>query len=195
MDRRIPMSQLIAGLIIFLGVHSVSIVNEPWRDTMADRLRVWTWKGIYSIIALAGLVLIIRGYGEARADVVELYSTPAWLQHISILILIPVFPLLVGAYVPGRIKAAVGHPMLLATKLWAAAHLIANGTLADLVLFGSFLMWVFADLLSVSKRQPRQIPGAPPSRFNDWIAVVVGLVLYFAFLFWLHEIFFGVSPI
>jgi uncharacterized membrane protein len=189
------MSQLIAGIIIFLGVHSISIVNEPWRDKMAERLGVWTWKGIYSIIALVGLVLIIRGYGEARIDVVELYLTPVWLQNISTLILIPVFPLLVAAYVPGRIKAAVGHPMLLATKLWAAAHLIANGTLADVVLFGTFLLWVFVDLLSVSKRQPRQIPGAPPSKFNDWIAVVTGLALYLAFLFWFHEMLFGVSPV
>ncbi|MBT8353592.1 MAG: NnrU family protein [Desulfofustis sp.] len=188
------MTQMIAGIIIFLGVHSISIINEAWRDKMAERLGGWSWKGIYSIIALMGLILLIRGYGEARTDVVEVYYTPVWLQNISLIILIPVFPLLVGTYVPGRIKAAVEHPMLLATKLWAAAHLLANGTLADLVLFGSFLLWVFADLLSVSKRQPRQIPGAPPSRFNDWIAVIVGLALYLAFLFWLHEMLFGVSP-
>lgn len=189
------MTQLLAGLVIFLGVHSISIVNEPWRDQMAERLGKWTWKGIYSLIALAGLILIIRGYGEARTDGLQLYYTPVWLQHISLILLLPVFPLLVGAYVPGRIKAAVEHPMLLAAKLWAAAHLLANGSAADLVLFGSILLWVFADLLSVSKRQPRQIPGAPPSRFNDWIAVVVGLALYLAFLFWLHEALFGVSPV
>ena len=195
MDRRCTMSQLIAGIVLFFGIHSISIVNEPWRDKMADRLGLWTWKGIYSIIALGGLLLIIRGYGDARTQVVELYYTPVWLQHISLLLLIPVFPLLISAYVPGRIKATVKHPMLLATKLWAAAHLLANGTLADLVLFGSFLLWVFADLLSVSKRQPRQIPGAPPSKFNDWIAIVVGLALYIAFFLWLHERLFGVSPI
>jgi uncharacterized membrane protein len=189
------MSQLLAGIIIFLGVHSISIVNEPWRNKMAERLGVWTWKGVYSIIALVGLILIIRGYGEALTEVVELYYTPVWLQHISLILLIPVFPLLIGAYVPGRIKATVEHPMLLATKLWAAAHLLANGALADVVLFGSFLLWVFADLLSVSKRQPRQIPGAPPSKFNDWIAIVVGLALYLAFLLWLHELLFGVSPV
>ncbi len=189
------MGQLIAGLIIFLGIHSISIVNEPWRDKMTERLGVWSWKGIYSLIALAGLILIIRGYGEARTEVVELYYTPVWLQHLSLFILIPVFPLLVAAYVPGRITATVGHPMLLATKLWAAAHLLANGTLADLVLFGSFLLWVFADLLSVSKRQPRQIPGAPPSKFNDWIAIVAGLILYIVFVLWLHELLFGVSPL
>ena len=85
--------------------------------------------------------------------------------------------------------------MLLATKLWAAAHLLANGTLADVVLFGSILLWVFADLLSLSKREPRQIPGAPPARYNDLIALVVGFGLYIAFLFWLHEPLFGVTPL
>lgn len=189
------MAQLITGLLIFLGVHCVSIVNEGWRDKMAERLGVWTWKGIYSMISLVGLIMIIRGYGNARAEMIELYITPAWLQHIALVLMIPVFPLLVGAYVPGRIKATVGHPMLLAAKIWAAAHLLANGTLADLLLFGSFLLWVFADLLSVSKRQPRQIPGAPPSRYNDWIAVTVGLGLYLAFVVKLHEMLFGVPVV
>ena len=189
------MAQLIGGVLIFLGVHSISIVNEQWRDRMAERLGVWTWKGIYSLVALAGLVMIIRGYGDARADVIELYITPAWLQHISIVLLIPVFPLLVAAYLPGRIKAITQHPMLLATKLWAAAHLLANGTLADVVLFGSILLWVFADLLSLSRREPRQIPGAPPARYNDLIAVVVGLCLYVAFFFRLHELLFGIAPL
>lgn len=189
------MTQLIAGLVIFLGVHSISIVNEQWRDRTAEQLGVWTWKGIYSLVALIGLIMIIRGYGDARAEVIELYLTPAWLQHISLVLLIPVFPLLVAAYLPGRIKKIVQHPMLLATKLWAAAHLLANGTLADVVLFGSILLWVFADLLSLSKREPRQIPGAPPARYNDLIALVVGLGLYIAFLFWLHEPLFGVTPL
>ena len=189
------MTQLIVGLVIFLGVHSISIVNEQWRDRMAERLGVWTWKGIYSLVALIGLIMIIRGYGDARADVIELYLTPAWLQHISLVLLIPVFPLLVAAYLPGRIKKIVHHPMLLATKLWAAAHLLANGTLADVVLFGSILLWVFADLLSLSKREPRQIPGAPPARYNDLIALVAGLGLYIAFLFWLHEPLFGITPL
>lgn len=187
------MVQLIIGLFIFLGVHSISIINEPWRNKVADRLGTWTWKGIYSLVSLVGLIMIIRGYGDARTETIELYFTPTWLQHISLVLMIPVFPLLVGAYVPGRIKAAVGHPMLLAIKLWASAHLLANGGLADLVLFGSFLLWVFADLLSVSRRQPRQLPGAPESKYNDWIAVAAGLGLYLAFVFYLHEKVAGVA--
>jgi len=189
------MAQLIAGLAIFLGIHSISIVNEPWRDKVAERFGVWTWKGVYSLAALVGLILIVRGYGDARADVIELYLTPAWLRHVSLILMLPVFPLLVAAYAPGRIKAIIKHPMLLATKLWAAAHLLANGTLADVVLFGSFLLWVFADLLSVSKRKPRQIPGAPPAKYNDAIALVVGLGFFIAFVFGFHELLFGVAPI
>lgn len=189
------MTQLIIGLFIFLGVHSISIVNERWRNEMTERLGVWGWKGIYSAIALMGLILIIRGYSDARSAVIELYLTPAWLQHTALVLMIPVFPLLIAAYFPGRIKAAVHHPMLLASKLWAAAHLLANGTLADLVLFGSFLMWVFADMLSVSRRDTRPLPGAPPSKFNDWIATTGGLALYLAFIFWIHERLFGVAPV
>lgn len=189
------MTQLLGGLVIFLGVHSISIVNEPWRDRMVERLGVWTWKGIYSLAALVGLLMIIRGYGEARADVIELYHSPTVLRYISLVLLIPVFPLLVAAYLPGRIKATVHHPMLLAVKLWAAAHLLVTGTVANVVLFGSILLWAFADLLSVSKREPRQIPGAPPARYNDLIAVAVGLSLYIAFLFWLHELLFGIVPL
>lgn len=189
------MPQLLAGLALFLGVHSISIVNEPWRDRVAERFGVWTWKGIYSLATLIGLILIVRGYGDARADTIELYLTPAWLQHVSLLLLIPVFPLLVAAYVPGRLKATFRHPMLLAAKLWAAAHLLANGRLADVVLFGSILLWIFADLLSVSRRQPRKIPGLPPARYYDVIAVVVGLGLYLGFIFGVHELLFGVAPI
>ena len=189
------MNQLITGLVIFLGIHSISIINERFRDKMADRLGIWTWKGIYSFIALVGLILIVRGYAEARIEGTELYLTPTWLQHVSLLLLLPVFPLLIGAYLPGRIKEVVQHPMLLASKLWALAHLLSNNTLADLVLFGSFLVWVFADLLSVQRRQPRPLPGAPPSKYNDWIAVGLGLALYLAFILGIHELLFGVAPL
>lgn len=189
------MVQMIFGLFIFLGVHSISIVNESWRNRMAERLGTWTWKGIYSLAALVGLVMIIRGYGAARGEFAELYVTSNWLQHISLILLIPVFPLLVGAYFPGRIKAVVGHPMLLATLLWTVGHLLVNGTLADLVLFGSILVWGFIDLWSLSRREPRQIPGAPESKVNDWIAVIIGLALYLAFILNLHELLFGVTPL
>jgi uncharacterized membrane protein len=189
------MGVLIIGLVIFLGAHSVSIVSEPWRDRMAARMGEWTWKGIYSVIALVGLVLIIWGYGLARQHPTILYVPPVWLRHLSILLLVPVFPLLLAAYLPGRIKAATKHPMLLATKLWAAAHLLANGMLADVFLFGGFLVWAVVDRISMKHRTQRPVPSAPPSKVNDIIAIVAGLALYVAFVFWLHAWLFGVSPL
>lgn len=189
------MGILLLGLVIFFAVHSVSIVNEPWRNRMAASMGEWTWKGVYAVVALAGLVLIIWGYGLARQDPVALYTPPLWLRHLSILLLVPVFPLLLAAYLPGRIKAATKHPMLLATKLWAVAHLLANGMLADVFLFGGFLVWAVVDRVSMKHRTQRPVPSAPPSKVNDIIAIVAGLVLYVAFVLWLHAWLFGVSPI
>ena len=189
------MSTLIIGLVIFLGVHSISIVSPSWRNRMVDQMGEWPFKGLYSLIAIIGFVLIVRGYGEARLDPVVLYIPPTWLRHLALLLLLPVFPLFLATYLPGRIKTAVGHPMLAATKLWAFAHLLANGNLADLILFGSLLLWAIVDRISMKWRQPRAIPAAPLSRQNDRIAVVGGLALYAAFVLWLHEWLFGVPPI
>ena len=189
------MSILIAGLVIFFAVHSVSIFKEPWRDSMVAKLGEWPWKVVYSVVAIIGFVLIVWGYGLARFDPVVLYSPSMWLRHVSILILVPVFPLLLATYLPGRIQSMTRHPMLVATKLWAVAHLLANGTLADVLLFGSFLVWAVIDRISMKRRTHHFIPGALPSRFNDIIAVLLGLVLYAAFVLWLHMWLIGVSPI
>ncbi len=186
---------LLLGLLIFFTSHSVSIVNEPWRNRMVAKLGEERWMGLYSLAAIVGFLLIIWGYGLARYDPVVLYSPPAWMRHISILLLIPVFPLLLATYFPGRIKAATKHPMLLATKLWAFAHLLANGMLADVVLFGAFLAWAVVDRISMKRQTERAIPGLPPAKMNDVIAVVAGLALYVAFVLWLHNWLIGVSPI
>ena len=188
------MGVLLIGLVVFFAVHCVSIVNEPWRDRMVARIGEWPWKGIYSLVAIVGFVLIVWGYGLARGDPVVLYTPPMWLRHVTLLLLIPVFPLLLATYFPGRIQAATKHPMLVATKLWAVAHLLANGTLADVLLFGSFLAWAVVDRISMKRRTQRSIPGAPPSKVNDIIAVVLGLALYAAFVLWLHTWLIGISP-
>ena len=189
------MSVLVAGLLLFLGVHSVSIVSAPWRDRMAARLGEAGWQGLYGLVALAGLALVVWGYGLARAAPVILYTPPVGLRHVALLLMVFVFPLLLAAYLPGRIQTLTRHPMLLATKLWATAHLLANGSLADVLLFGSFLAWAVADRISLKHRAPRPVPGAPPGKANDLLAVVGGLGLYVAFLFWLHPLLFGVSPL
>ncbi len=186
---------LVIGLILFFAVHSIAIVKPVWRDRMAATLGEWPWKGLYSLVSLAGLVLIVWGYGLARQDPVFLYIPPVWLHHVALLLLIFAFPLLLATYLPGRIQTMTKHPMLVATKLWALAHLLANGTLADVLLFGSFLVWAVVDRISLKRRTPPAVLGAPPSRFNDAIAVGGGLALYAAFLLGLHAWLFGVSPI
>jgi len=189
------MEMLVIGLVLFLGIHTVSIVAPRWRDGQVARLGEGPWKGIYSVVSAIGFALLIYGYGAARQNPVVLYTPPTALRHLALLLMLPVFPLLVAAYVPGRIKAMTKHPMLLATKFWALAHLLANGTLADVLLFGGFLAWAVADRISVKRRPARPIPGAPPRPYNDVIVVVIGLALYALFVMGAHRWLFGVSPL
>src|SRR5262245_54032384 len=125
---------LIVGLVIFLGAHSVRIFAEEWRARQIERLGHQPWKGLYSLVSVAGFALIVWGYGLAREHPVSLWNPPAWTRHVAALLTIITFVLWTAAYVPGnRIKAALGHPMILGVKVWALAHLISNGRLADVV--------------------------------------------------------------
>lgn len=189
------MSLLILGLVLFLGIHSVSIVAAGWRNAVVARRGEATWKGLYALVAAVGLVLIVVGYGQARQSPIVLYTPPAALRHVALLLMLPVFPLLLAAYLPGRLQRAAKHPMLAAVKFWALAHLLANGTAADVLLFGGFLAWAVADRISLKHRAQRPVPGAPPSAANDLIAVVAGLALYALFLFRAHLWMIGVSPL
>jgi uncharacterized membrane protein len=184
------MTLLILGLVVFLGIHSVSIVAPTWRDAMAARNEV-AWKLIYSLIAAAGLVLIVVGYGQARVSPVVLYAPPTGLRHAAMALLLPVFVLLLAAYLPGRVKTLTRHPMLVATKLWAVAHLLANGNGADVLLFGSFLAWAVLCRISLKRRAPRAVPALPSGPLNDVIAVLGGLALYALMLLWGHRLLIG----
>jgi uncharacterized membrane protein len=186
------MLKLVAGLVIFLGVHSIAIFAGGWRERMVGRLGPLAWKGLYTAASLVGFVLLVGGYAQARLDPVVLYQPPYWLRHVAMLLLLPMFPLLLSAYLPGRIKAAVKHPMLTATKAWALSHLLVNGMLADVLLFGGFLAWAVLDRISVGKRPQPAPRAAPASMRNDVIAVVGGLVLYAVFLKWAHGLLIGV---
>lgn len=186
---------LIIGLLLFFAVHSISIVNESWRDTLVNKMGEKGYKGAYSLLSFIGFGLIVWGYGLARADPVLLYIPPLWLRHIAFLLLIPVFPLLFAVYLPGKIKAKLKHPMLVAIKLWALAHLMANGMLADLLLFAGFLIWAIIDRISVKKRIERAVPILATGKYNDLIAIVAGLSLYLGFLFGLHYWLIGVPLI
>ena len=186
---------LLIGLVLFLGIHSVSIVAPTWRDAQVAQRGEPTWKGIYSVASGLGLVLLVVGYGMARQSPLLLYTPPAALRHLALLLMLPVFPLLLAAYLPGRIKTAAKHPMLLAVKFWAVAHLLANGNLADVLLFGGFLAWAVADRISLKRRPVRVVPGAAARPANDLIAVAGGLALYAVTVLGLHRWLIGVAPI
>jgi uncharacterized membrane protein len=189
------MALLLIGLVLFLGIHSVSIVAEGWRQRTMRSIGMGPWKGLYALISLAGFVLIVYGYAAARQHPIVLYTPPVWTRHLALLLMLPVFPLIFAAYLPGRIKATLKHPMLAATKFWALAHLLANGTLADALLFGGFLAWAVADRISFKKRTQPDLRTAPPSRYNDLIAVLIGLLAYWGFAKWLHLYLIGVYPL
>jgi uncharacterized membrane protein len=190
------MSLLILGLVLFLGVHSIAIVSPGLRGRAVQGMGEGAWKGLYALVSVAGFVLICYGFGLARQMPVILYSPPVWLRHVALLVMLPVFPLLIAAYLPGRIKTAAKHPMLAAVKFWALAHLLASGSLADVLLFGGFLVWAVMDRISFKRRPaPQALRTAAPSRWNDVIAVVLGLSIYALLIVWAHVRLFGVSPL
>ena len=196
------MAVLILGLVIFLGVHCLSIVSPDGRNRLAQRLGEGAFKGLYALVAMAGFVLIVWGYGLSREAPVMLYALPAGFRHLAALLMLPVFVLLFAAYLPGRIQRAAKHPMLVAVKLWALSHLLAQsvtgGSLADVLLFGGFLAWAVADRISLKRRAAagglRAVPALPASRANDYIALAGGLVVYVVFVVWLHQAWIGVRP-
>ncbi|MGC1520787.1 MAG: NnrU family protein [Steroidobacteraceae bacterium] len=189
------MSILILGIAVFLGMHSISIVTPGLRARIVASMGPNRWRGVYSLVSAAGFVLILYGFHLARQAPVVLYVPPAWMRHVTFLLMLPVFPLILAAYLPGRIKTAMKHPMLAAVKFWAFAHLLSNGLLADVLLFGAFLVWAICDRISLKRRPQQTIGTAPQARFNDLIAVIAGLALYVFFILWAHVRLFGDSPL
>ena len=191
------MTVLIAGLILFLGVHSTRIVADGWHARMVGRLGEGAWKGLYSLVSVAGFALLIWGYGIARQQPVVLWSPPVGTRHVAALLMVFSFILLAATYVPRNgIKARLHHPMVLAVKTWAVAHLLANGNLADVLLFGAFLVWA-----ALSFRAARQRDRAARTVYADGtasgtaITVIVGLAAWAGFTFWAHAWLIGVHPL
>ena len=191
------MLTLIAGLILFLGVHSVRIFADDWRTRQQQKWGADAWRGVYAVLSLAGLMLVIYGFGQVRNEPVWLWIPPLGMRHAASLLNLFGFILLAAAYVPGNaIKARVYHPMVAGVKLWAVAHLMANGNLGHLVLFGSFLAWAVLDFISARKRDRRNPPSsAPVTKLSaTLITVVVGVVAWLVFAFWLHGLLIGIKP-
>ncbi|MGB3449443.1 MAG: NnrU family protein [Giesbergeria sp.] len=190
------MSLLILGLVLFLGVHSVRIVADGWRTRMRERLGEGRWKGLYSLLSFAGLIFIVWGYGLARQDPMVLWAPPVAMRHAASLLTLAAFILLVAAYVPrNAFKARLHHPMVLSVKVWALAHLLSNGNLADVLLFGGFLLWAVLDFRAARLRDRAQGTAHPSGTLaGTAMTVVLGLVAWAAFAFWGHALLIGVSP-
>lgn len=185
---------LIAGLIVFLGVHSVRAVAPAFRDRMIAERGEGPWKGIYSAVAVIGLVLLIWGYGQARPDAPFFYEPPFWMRHVVILLMWIAMILLVATYAPtGHIKARIKHPMITAVKVWAVAHLLANGDLATIVLCLAFLGWAVRVRIAEKRRGDPVFDKV--TILGDIIAVVAGTAITLWFIYQLHAWLFGVSPL
>ena len=190
------MPVLILGLLIFLGMHSLRIFANDWRDRQIARLGTKRWKGLYALVSIIGFVLICWGFGLARQHPVPLYVPPLPLRHLNALFTLIAFVLFFAARVPrNRIKAKLHHPQLLAVKVWAFGHLLATGMLHDVLLFGAFLLWAIV-LFAVSRRRDRLAGTTYPAGTlkGDIVTVVIGVVVWALFAFWLHLWLIGVNP-
>ena len=190
------MVYLIAGLLIFLGVHSVRIVADGWRARTLQRVGERVFKGGYTLSSLIGLGLIIYGFGVARETPIMLWIPPVGMRHAAALFTLLAFVLLAAAYVPrNAIKARLHHPMVLGVKSWALGHLLTTGSVAHLLLFGSFLAWGVLDFMAASRRDRAAGTQYPPGTLaGTAITVVVGVAAWVAFAFKLHGLLIGIRP-
>ena len=189
------MALLFLGLLIFLGGHSLRICAGGWRDRQIARLGEKRWKGLYTLAAFVGFGLIVIGFGQAGPQE-ALWSPPGFMPHVTALLTLFAFLLIVAAYVPGnRLKSAIGHPMVLGVKLWAFAHLLSNAQPRHLALFGAFLVWAIVDFASLRRRDRAAGTVYPAGGLRGDVTVVaVGLVVWALFAFKLHGLLIGVYP-
>ena len=189
------MLALLAGLVLFLGVHSTRIVADGWRSATIARIGALPWKAVYSVVSIASFALIVYGFGAAKQQPVALWVPPVFMGHVTQLLMLPVFVLFLAAYIPrNSIKAAVHHPQVISVKLWAFAHLLSNGNLADVLLFGGFLAWAVLDFRAARQRDRVNGTVYPKGTLAGTIAcVVAGLAVYFVFIAGLHRWLFGVN--
>ncbi|TDM06142.1 MAG: protein NrnU [Ideonella sp. MAG2] len=189
------MQALILGLVLFLGIHSVRIFADDWRTARRAAMGEMAWKGLYSVVSVVGLVLIVWGYGQARQTPVLLWETPLWTRHLAALLTLLSFVLLAAAYVPrNALKLRLQHPMVLSVKVWALAHLLANNTLADVLLFGGFLVWAVLCFRAARRREPVSTAAAPSAAATS-LTVAVGVAAWAVFAMWGHAALIGVRPL
>ena len=188
---------LIIGLVVFLGLHSVRVVADGWRSTQIAKLGEGRWKGLYSLGSLIGFGLIVWGYSLARKAPVLLWNAPDWTRHLAAPLVLIAFILVAAAYSPpNHFRSALGHPMLVGTKVWAIAHLFSNGTLADLLLFGGFLAWAVVAYRNARVRDRlAHVSYTGATIGGTIVSIVAGLVAWALFAFYLHGLLIGVRPL
>jgi len=198
-------AELILGLVLFLGVHALRVFAEGTRQKLIGAMGPFVYKAFYSIVSIIGLLLIVSGYSAARIEPIVLYTPPTGVAHAASLLTLIAFVLLIAAYIPGNlILRKLKHPMTLAVKVWAFAHLLSNGTLADLLFFGGFLVWSVLVYRSARRRAPVENPGLsnlpaviasrPPSMLASLVTLVVGIGAWAWFAFEGHAMLIGVAP-
>lgn len=190
------MTLLVAGLILFVVVHSLRIFADDWRSQMVARLGPMAWKGLISVASLVGIIMMSKGYAAARVAPVVLWQLPVWLSHLVSLLTLAAFILFVAAYIPkNKIKSQLGHPMVISVKIWAFSHLLANGSLADLVLFGGLLAWAVMSFRAARQRDRRDGVVRPAGAMGPTLsAVAVGGAIWAWFAFYGHAWLIGVQP-
>ena len=187
---------LLLGLVVFLGTHLFTTARAP-RAALIGRFGEGGYKVVYSVLSLIGIVLAAKGFGQYRAaGMIEVWTPPVWTRHLALVLVLVAFIAFVAAYLPGRIKRALKHPMLVGVKVWALSHLLANGDLGSMLLFGSFLAWAVIARISIKRRDEVVVHGGPAtataSPRNDILAVAIGTVAWFVFAKWLHPLLIGV---
>ncbi len=191
------MTVLILGLVVFLGVHSVRMLAGGWRSRTLARVGEGAYKGLYSLAAVLGFGLIVYGFGLARQQPVQLWAPPFAMKHVASALMLVSLVLLAAAYVPGNaIKARLHHPMVLAVKTWALAHLLTNGNLAHVLLFGAFLLWAVGNFVASRRRDRAEgVVYAPGNAQATVVAVLAGVAAWAVLAFWLHGWLIGVRPL
>lgn len=190
------MLPLIIGIVIFLGVHLIPTSPEL-KNGLVERFGATAYKIGFAVVSLIGLVVIILGYHKLQIlpeKNVTLWYPPIFTRHIAVALMLPAMIFLAAYFIPSRIRSAIKHPMLVAIKTWALAHLLANGDLASVILFGSFLAYAVYDRISM-KRRPAETPSTSPSIINDIAVVALGAAFFAFFLLWAHEYLIGVDPL
>ena len=198
------MAWLILGVVLFSGSHSVRIFADDWRSRTIEAWGEKAFKGIYAVVSLVGFYALIVGYSEARMQPFVIWQPPTATRHISVLLMLFASILLVATYIPrNHFKLRMGHPMILSVKVWALSHLLANGNLADLVLFGTFLAWsvlIFRvsrarDRANAAAQSMEELAQAPQAKLTATLAAfVLGALLWASITFHLHALVVGISP-